>query len=98
MEKIVSQSLSYNENAVLCKGTNGFFFRGFLNGIEIAVKRVQLANVQKEPTQKKEEEGLSSLNHRNVIKLLHVEQDSTFRYSIYLRPLLSPTFFFYNFI
>lgn len=83
MEKIISVSdrLCYDDNAILGKGTAGFIFRGlFGDDIPVAVKRVKLASMQTEGVQKREEEALASLNHRNVVKLYHIEKDSTFKY------------------
>jgi serine/threonine-protein kinase/endoribonuclease IRE1 len=80
--KFVSDSLSYDENEILGKGNAGFVFRGSFGQDQnpVAVKRVQLASMRKdEEFQKREEATLASLNHPNVIKLLHVEEDSTFR-------------------
>lgn len=82
--KIVSDSLSYDENEILGKGMAGFVFRGSFgqDGNPVAVKRVQIASMRKdEEFQKREEAALASLNHPNVIKFLHVEEDSTFRYN-----------------
>lgn len=83
MEKIISVSdrLSYDDNAILGKGTAGFVFRGsFGDDIPVAVKRVKLASMQKEAVQKREEEMFASLDHPNVIKLYHIEEDLTFKY------------------
>ncbi len=81
--KIVSDSLSYDDNEILGKGTAGFVFRGSFGQDKnpVAVKRVQLASLRKdEEFQKREEDALASLDHPNVVKLFHVEDDFTFRY------------------
>ena len=84
--KIVSDSLSYDENEILGKGSAGFVFSGSFGQEDktpVAVKRLQLASLRKdEEFQKREEAALAGLSHPNVIKLLHVEEDSTFRYKI----------------
>ena len=84
-ENTVSSRLSYNENGVLAKGVAGFVFRGSFDDakIPVAVKRVQLANMHKKAAiQKRNEDLLSVLDHPNVIKLLHIEQDQSFKYLI----------------
>ena len=43
---------------------------------EIAVKRIEVDNLN---TQDREGNALRSLNHPNVVKLLHAESDDTFR-------------------
>lgn len=84
MEKVVSDKLTYNANNILGKGSNGFVFNGYFigeaeNQIPVAVKRVQLASTKKEAVQKREEDAMKGLNHPNVIQLLHVDQDDSFR-------------------
>lgn len=79
MEKAVSEKLSYGESAILGKGMAGFVFRGFFNDIPVAVKRVQLASMQKEEVQKREEDAMRALDHPNVVKLYHVEEDVVFK-------------------
>ncbi|XP_046461710.1 serine/threonine-protein kinase/endoribonuclease ire-1-like [Daphnia pulex] len=83
--KIVSDSLSYDDNEILGKGTAGFVFRGSFGQDKnpVAVKRVQLASLRKdEDFQKREEDALASLDHPNVVKLFHAEDDLTFRYYV----------------
>ncbi len=82
IEKVVSEKLCYSENEILGKGSAGFVFRGSFDHdkIPVAVKRVQLASMQKEAIQKREEEALKGLDHPNVVKLYHVENDKDFKY------------------
>ena len=58
-------------------GSGGFalVYDGFYR-LPVAVKRVQLEHVSKNPN---EEESLRKLNHPNIIKLFHAESDSNFR-------------------
>ena len=42
----------------------------------VAVKRIQLVHIRQQ--QDREEIALRKLNHRNVVKLLHVKSDSNF--------------------
>lgn len=83
MEKAVSNRLSYNDNAILGKGVAGFVFSGSFDDdkIPVAVKRVRLDSLHsKEAVQKREEDALKGLDHPNVIKLFHSEQDLVFKY------------------
>lgn len=83
MERVVSTRLSYNDGAILGKGVAGFVFGGTLDEqLPVAVKRTQLTvhlTQQKAEAQKREEEILKSLDHPNVVKLLHIEEDITFK-------------------
>lgn len=81
MEKVVSEKLVYNDNDIIGKGIAGFVFRGSFGDdkIPVAVKRVKLACVNKEAVQKRGEDTLKGLDHENVVKLFHVEQDEVYR-------------------
>ena len=84
MERVVSDRLSYNEGGILGKGASGFVFSGTLDGqMPVAVKRVQLDSglmpQRKAEAQKKEEEAVRQLDHPNVVKILHLDQDLSFR-------------------
>ena len=57
------------------KGIYGIVFEGTWKGKKVAVKRIQIENVENN----KEEEALKKLDHPNVVKLYHVESDSDFR-------------------
>ena len=75
-----TQQLQYDETSVLGEGSSGFIFRGTLNGLQVAVKRVQLVQIK---TSVKECQALLDLDHPNIVKLLHVEDDPFFRYIKY---------------
>ncbi|XP_046439835.1 uncharacterized protein LOC124190980 [Daphnia pulex] len=64
---------------VLGRGGFGIIFNGFLgpNREPVAVKRLMLEDVD---GSEKEEEALRNLKHPNVVKLHHVQSDSSFRY------------------
>lgn len=81
MEKIVSDRLTYHDNQILGKGLNGFVFRGSFDQdrTPVAVKRVRLTSVFSEAIQTKEENALKNLDHANLVKFYHAEQDETFR-------------------
>ena len=83
MERVVSERLSYNDGVILGKGAAGFVFGGtFDQQVPVAVKRTKLV-VQpiqrKADAQKIEEEILKTLNHPNVVKLLHLAEDLSFK-------------------
>jgi serine/threonine-protein kinase/endoribonuclease IRE1 len=63
---------------VLGRGGFGIIFNGFLgpNREPVAVKRLMLEDVD---GSEKEEEALRNLKHPNVVKLHHVQNDSSFR-------------------
>lgn len=47
------------------------------NRIPVAVKRIQLLDVDEHT--KREEDALRSLDHPNVVKIFHAEDDDNFR-------------------
>ena len=67
--------IDYYRNELLGEGGFAKVFDGRWNEKKVAVKRVQLLDVGS--TQ--EEEALQRLNHPNVIKLFHVENNDDFR-------------------
>lgn len=83
MSKLISlEALRLERETVLGRGTYGTVFRGTYNDIPVAVKRIELVKLET-PTSstdqdRAEEEVLKRLDHSNVVKLLHCEQDETF--------------------
>lgn len=68
-----------NQSQQLGSGRYSFVFQGTLDKTQqVAVKRIQLVGLNTE-IGKRGEEALLPLNHANVIKLLHLEDDSYFR-------------------
>ena len=65
-----------DKNKILGQGGFGKVFEGEWGGKPVAIKRIQLSDIS---SNQREEEALQKLEHPNVIKLLHVESDSTFR-------------------
>ena len=65
------------QNKILGEGRYGIVFEGVWCKKPVAIKRIQLLHISS--NQREEEEALQKLDHPNVIKLLHVESDSTFR-------------------
>ena len=63
-------------NKILGKGGFGIVFEGVWCAIPVAIKRIALSDIT---SNQREEEALQRLDHPNVIKLLHVENDPMFR-------------------
>lgn len=69
----------YDRQQVLGKGGCGTVFRGHFNGEDVAVKRIEEDVRLKTSWRDREERAMLSLNHPNVVKLLHSESDENFR-------------------
>jgi hypothetical protein len=72
----VSLPISIDRKKVLGEGRYGIVFEGTWMDRKVAVKRIQIENVE---NNKGGEEALQILDHPNVVKLLHVESDIDFR-------------------
>ncbi len=70
------QSFHIETSKVLGKGGFSYVFEGSYHKEIVAIKRVLLENVE---STKHEEEAMKKLDHPNVIKLLHTQDDSHFR-------------------
>jgi serine/threonine protein kinase len=73
LHESVSHSLKYNRKAILGRGRYGTVFRGEWNYKRVAVKRIQIEDVQ---NNKGGEEALLELDHPNVVKLYHVDDSN----------------------
>lgn len=88
MERVVSERLTYNDGGILGKGTVGYVFSATLDGqVPAAVKRIPnvpegVLSPRKAEALKRDEEIIRQLDHPNVVKILHIDQDMTFRYLI----------------
>jgi serine/threonine protein kinase len=64
-------------------GSYSHVFRGIFNGEEVAVKRVQLFDLNHtlnvEDRELKINQKLSRLNHPNIVQFKHYEEDDDFR-------------------
>ena len=68
--------VSFDRKKILGKGV----FEGNWNGQQVAVKRINLADQETNRIgEQSPEEVLKNLDHRNVIKLLHVYSDDDFK-------------------
>jgi serine/threonine protein kinase len=76
LHQSVSLSISIDRQKVLGKGRYGIVYEGTWMNRKVAVKRIQIENVE---NNKGEVEALQKLDHPNVVKLYHVESDSDFR-------------------
>jgi serine/threonine protein kinase len=66
----------FDKNKLLGQGGFGTVFEGVWCDKPVAIKRILLSDII---SNERGEEALKKLDHLNVIKLLHVESDSTFR-------------------
>lgn len=71
---------------ILGRGKYGTVFKGTYNSKTVAVKRVQLIDI--EQTQN-EEKALNDLEHPNVIKLLYSESKTDFRLAYFIFNIVS---------
>jgi hypothetical protein len=71
--------LTIDRAKILGKGNYGIVYEGALGEIKVAVKRIPLENVAI-ISNEQEEMALKILDHTNVIKLFHVEEDQNFKY------------------
>ncbi len=76
LHQSVSLSISIDREKVLGKGRYGIVNEGTWMNRKVAVKRIQIENVQ---NNKGGEEALQILDHPNVVKLYHVESNLDFR-------------------
>ncbi|KZR99175.1 Uncharacterized protein APZ42_005065, partial [Daphnia magna] len=65
----------FDRDALLGQGGFATVFKGKFGGREVAVKRIELHKVDK-----REEDAMLTLEHPNIIKLLHCEKDENFKY------------------
>jgi serine/threonine-protein kinase/endoribonuclease IRE1 len=69
--------LTLDRNKVLGVGGCATVFEGTLDGVKVAVKRIPL---EKAASNEQEVNALKMLDHTNVIKLFHVQEDQDFKY------------------
>jgi serine/threonine protein kinase len=71
--------LTFDRQKVLGKGGFATVYEGVWGESEtkVAVKRILVGDAA---TTEQEEKALKMLDHRNVIKLFHVEEDQDFKY------------------
>ena len=70
--------MTVNKKKILGKGGNAVVFSGAFGGVEVAIKRIQLHDLD-EAIHSREEDAMKQLYHPNVIKLLHVEINEDFK-------------------
>ena len=75
MQKI--GAIAFDPKIRLGQGGYSSVFAGTWKNQEIAVKRVE--SIDTEDTEDKEEKALRQLTHENVVKLLDVESDNSFK-------------------
>ncbi len=70
--------IKVNVQVTLGSGGFGVVFQGEWNNEKVAVKRI-IKSASTTRDEQEEEKALKKLDHPNVIKLLHVESDNTFK-------------------
>ena len=65
-----------SSNKLIGQGGFGKVFEAVWGEQKVAIKRIALSDIT---SNQREEEALQRLDHPNVIKLLHVENDPMFR-------------------
>lgn len=80
--EIIIGKLVYCKEDILGQGGFGFVFKGKLvlpegdDEVDVAIKRLQTATLSK--TFRERELKQKELNHQNVVKLYHVEENNDF--------------------
>jgi serine/threonine protein kinase len=69
--------LTLDRKKILGEGGFAIVFEGVLDGVKVAVKRIPL---EKAASNEPEVKALQMLDHTNVIKLFHVEENQDFKY------------------
>jgi predicted Ser/Thr protein kinase len=69
--------LTFDRRKVLGKGGFSTVYEGAWGGVKVAVKRFFKGDAS---SNEQEEKALKMLDHVNVIKLFHVEEDQDFKY------------------
>jgi serine/threonine protein kinase len=76
-KKIGNTGIKYSRENPLGQGTYGSFYLGIYNDQQVAVKRLELKQSEKE---EREVNLQQNLDHENVLKIRKVEKDDDFRY------------------
>ncbi len=75
--------MEINMNRPLGEGISAYVFWGTFNGEEVAIKRIlkrpSMTIIEDKTIKNREEYAMKQLNHENVLKLIHVEQDENFK-------------------
>lgn len=77
MTKTLKNRLRISRNELLGDGRTAKVFKGEFDNQKVAVKRIQLVDANK--FFDREVKGMANMNHRNVLKLLAVDQDDDFK-------------------
>lgn len=73
------RKILFERNNVLGSGRFGTVYADVLNSVKVAVKRVPIDHVDKEEFDDDEEEALSRMKNPNVVKLLGVEENFSYK-------------------
>ena len=72
------RKLHYDRRDILGDGGFGVVFKGNFDGVDVAIKRIELARLRSTTFTDREIKYQREMNHPNVVKLLHVEEDENF--------------------
>lgn len=75
--KTSGEHLTYSRKEILGIGAYAIVYRGVFKGITVAVKKIDLDRLRSENTEIAVQQ---QLNHENILKIIHVEEDFDFRY------------------
>ena len=77
-----NMKIEYDRKVPLGQGGYGSVFLGKYNGVKVAIKRVQLHEVN--DNEEKALQCLQQFGHPNIVKLLHSELNADFKYNFLL--------------
>ena len=75
-KEIGNTGIKYTKEKLLGQGTYGTVYLGIYNDQQVAVKRIELKQSEKE---EREVNLQQNLDHENVLKIRKVEKDDNFR-------------------
>lgn len=70
------QGLKFDRNKRMCKESFAGIFKGYLKDKKVAIKRIQLLDSRRDDS---EIINLSQLDHSNIVRFIHHEDDAHFR-------------------
>ncbi|KAK4004966.1 hypothetical protein OUZ56_006692 [Daphnia magna] len=74
-------TMRFSRENILGRGAFACVFGGTLNEVPVAVKRIQLHDLEDE-IKSREENILKSMNHENVLKIVHIEENEDFKFLV----------------
>uniref|UniRef100_A0A0P5SDB4 Putative Serine threonine-protein kinase n=1 Tax=Daphnia magna TaxID=35525 RepID=A0A0P5SDB4_9CRUS len=74
-------TMRFSRENILGRGAFACVFGGTLNEVPVAVKRIQLHDLEDE-IKSREENILKSISHENVLKIVHIEENEDFKFLV----------------